>query len=46
MVYYKFVKVIINISDLIKVIINIIMYYHNISKSIIISKSLFFILKF
>lgn len=34
-IYYKFVKVLIDISDLAKVIINVVIHYHNICESIV-----------
>lgn len=37
MIYYKPIKVIIKILGLAKVIIDIVVYYHNISKSIVIN---------
>ena len=46
MFYYKLVKVMIDISDLAKIIINMIVDYHSIPKSIIIDQDLLFILKF
>lgn len=44
-IYYKPIKVTINILDLTKVIINVIMYYYSILKSIIMDLGLLFILK-
>ncbi len=46
MVYYKPIKVTINIPDLAKVIIDMIVYYHDIPKLIVIDQSLLFISKF
>ncbi len=46
MIYYGPVKVTINISNLTKVIINMIMYYYGIPKSIVMDQSLLFISKF
>ncbi len=45
-IYYKSIKVIIDMSSLAKVIINMIVRYHSISKSIIMNRSLLFISKF
>ena len=45
-VYYKLVKITINISGLIKVIIDVVIYYYNIFKSIVINQNLLFTLKF
>ena len=45
-IYYIPIKVIINISSLVKVIIIIVICQYTISKSIIIDQGLFFILKF
>ena len=46
MIDYNFIKVIINASGLIKIIIDIIIRYYNFLNSIIIDKSWLFILKF
>lgn len=46
MVYYKPVKITINTSRLVKVIINMIVHKHDIFKSIIINKHLLFISNF
>ena len=46
MVYYKYVKITIDILSLIKVIINVVIYYHDIFKSIITNQNSIFILKF
>lgn len=46
MVYYKFVKVIIDIPSLAKVIINMIVHYHSIFQSIFANQGLLFISKF
>ena len=45
-VYYKPVKVIVNISGLAKVIINVVIYYHLILESIVTDCGLLFTLKF
>ncbi len=45
-VYYKPMKVTIDILGLVKVILNIIVHYNKIIKSIVIDQGLFFILKF
>ena len=45
-VYYKLVKVIINIPELAEVIINVIVYYHNLLVSIVTDKGSLFISKF
>ena len=44
--YYKLIKTIINILGLKKITINLVIKYHNFSDSIIINKSLLFILNF
>ena len=46
MVYYKPVKVMINISNLAKIIINVVIYYYKALKSIVTDQSLLFISKF
>ena len=46
MIYYKPVKVIINAVGIVKVIINVVIRYHNFSDSIIINQMLLFISKF
>ena len=46
MVYYKLIKVIINIPGLVKVIINMVMRHHNLANSIIIDQQLLFSSKF
>ncbi len=46
MVYYELVKIIIDILGLAKVIINVIVHYYDISKSIITDQGLLFILIF
>ena len=46
MVYYKLVKVIINILGLAKVIINVIVHYYKVPELIIIDQGLLFIIKF
>lgn len=45
-IYYKLIKITIDTLELAKVIINIVMYHHNISKSIIMDLDSFFISKF
>ena len=45
-VYYKLIKIIINILDFIKVIINVIIKYYNLLNLIVINQRFFFILKF
>ena len=45
MVYYKLIKIIINTLDLAKIIINIIIRYHNFLDIIFINKNLLFISK-
>ena len=45
-IYYELVKIIINISKLIKVIINVIMWYHSFSDSIVTNWGLPFTFKF
>lgn len=46
MIYYKLVKIVINILSLVKVIFNIIIKYYNILNFIINKKDTVFILKF
>ena len=46
MVYYKLIKIIINILSFIKIIINIVIKYYNFLNLIIINKSLLFTSKF
>ena len=46
MVYYKIVKITVNVSGLAKDIINMVVHYHGLLDSIITNKSLFFTLKF
>ena len=46
MIYYKPVKIMINIPGLAKVIIDLVLHYHNIAKLIIINQGLLFTLKF
>ena len=46
MIYYKLVKVIINVPSLIKIIINIIIRYHGLLNSIVINQRLLFTSKF
>ena len=46
MVYYKLVKVTIDIPGLVKVIINMIICYHGVPESIIMDQNLLFTLKF
>ena len=46
MVYYKLIKITIDILELVEVIINIIIYCHGFSKLIVINQGLFFISKF
>lgn len=41
-VYYKLVKVTINALGLVKVIINVIIYYHRVSEFIVINRDLLF----
>ena len=45
-VYYKSIKITINISDLIEIIIDIIVRHYNLLNLIIISQKMFFTLKF
>ncbi len=45
-IHYKSVKGMIDISDLVEVIINIIVYYHNIPESIITNQNLLLTTKF
>ncbi len=46
MIYYKPVKVTIDISGLVKVIIDVVVRHYNIFKSIVIDQGLLFMLKF
>ena len=46
MVYYEPVKVTINIPSLAKVIINVVVYYHGVSESIVMDQDLLFTSKF
>ena len=46
MIYYKMVKILIDVSGLVKVIINIIVRYYGLPESIIINCNLLFISKF
>ena len=46
MVYYDPMKIIINVSDLIKIILNIIIEYYSLFDSIVSDQGLVFILKF
>ena len=46
MVYYNFIKVIINISGQIKVIFNVVIYHYEVPESIIINWGLLFTSKF
>ncbi len=46
MVYYKPVKVTIDVSDLAQVIINVVVQYHGVLKSIVMDQGLLFISKF
>ena len=46
MIYYEPIKVMIHILSLVKVIIDMVMYYHNIFKLIIIDQDLLFKSKF
>ena len=46
MVYYKLVKIKIDAPELAEVIIDLVMYYHGLSNSIVIDKNSFFTLKF
>ena len=46
MVYYKPIKITINVLELVKVIINMVIHYSSIFKSIVINQSLLFISKF
>lgn len=45
-IYYKLIKVMINLLNLADVIISIVIYYHNNFKSIILDQGFLFILKF
>ena len=46
MVYYKLVKININVLGLAKVIIDVVMHYHNLLDSIVINPGFFFTSKF
>lgn len=46
MVYYKLIKVTINASRLAKVILDVVVWHHNISDSIVTDRDSFFISKF
>ena len=46
MIHYEPVKVMINAPDLVKVIINVVMYHHRVSELIIMNQGLLFISKF
>ena len=46
MVNYKPVKIIINVPRLTKVIINVVIFYHNLSDPIVTNKGMVFTLKF
>ena len=46
MIYYKYIKITINILSLAKVIIDMVIQYHKILKSIVMDQGLLFISKF
>ena len=46
MVYYKLIKVIINVLDLVEVIINMVVHYHRVLESIVMDQGLLFTSKF
>lgn len=46
MVYYELVKIMIDMLGLTEVIINIVVYHHGVSESIVIDQDLLFISKF
>ena len=46
MIFYKLVKITINVLDLAKLIINIVIYHHGITELIVTDQNLLFTLKF